>query len=71
MPDFTTEPRTTAKELQASVSSVRVRVHDSTIRKRPGNINIHGKTTADQKGHKGNENIWWSYVGVCSITSWT
>ncbi len=48
------DPRTTSKELQASLASIRVRVHDSTIRKRLGKNGIHGrfhkaKSTADQK----------------------
>ncbi len=48
------EPRTTSKELQASLASIKVSVHDSTIRKRLGKNGIHGesskaKATADQK----------------------
>uniref|UniRef100_A0A672RPG4 Uncharacterized protein n=1 Tax=Sinocyclocheilus grahami TaxID=75366 RepID=A0A672RPG4_SINGR len=37
------EPRTTSKELQASLASIKVRVHDSTIRKRLGKNSIHGR----------------------------
>ncbi len=37
------EPRTTSKELQASLASVKVSVHDSTIRKRLGKNSIHEK----------------------------
>ncbi len=37
------EPRTTSKELQASLSSIKVSVHDSTIRKRLGKNGIHGR----------------------------
>ncbi len=35
------EPRTTSKELQASLASIKVSVHDSTIRKRLGKNCIH------------------------------
>ncbi len=54
------EPRTTSKELQASVKAS---VHDATIRKRLGKNGIHGrvhihwKATADQKEHKGSSHI--------------
>ncbi len=37
------EPRTTSKELQASLASIKVSVHDSTIRKRLGKNDIHGR----------------------------
>ncbi len=37
------EPRTTSKELQASLASIKVSVHDSTIRKRLGKNGIHGR----------------------------
>ncbi len=37
------EPRTTSKELQASLDSIKVSVHDSTIRKRLGKNGIHGR----------------------------
>ncbi len=37
------EPRTTSKELQASLASIKVSVHDSTIRKRLGKNGIHEK----------------------------
>ncbi len=36
------EPRTTSKELHASLASIKVSVHDSTIRKRQGKNSIHG-----------------------------
>uniref|UniRef100_A0A8C9TZ63 Transposase Tc1-like domain-containing protein n=1 Tax=Scleropages formosus TaxID=113540 RepID=A0A8C9TZ63_SCLFO len=39
------EPRTTSKELQASLASVKVSVRDSTIRKRLGKNGIHGRNT--------------------------
>ncbi len=37
------EPITTSKELQASLASIKVSVHDSTIRKRLGKNGIHGR----------------------------
>lgn len=37
------EPKTTSKELQASLASVKVSVHDSKIRKRLGKNSIHGR----------------------------
>ncbi len=37
------EPRTTSKELQASLASIKVSVHDSTIRKRLGKNSILGR----------------------------
>ncbi len=37
------EPKTTSKELQASLASIKVCVHDSTIRKRLGKNSIHGR----------------------------
>ncbi len=37
------EPRTTSKELQASLASIKVSVRDSTIRKRLGKNGIHGR----------------------------
>ncbi len=37
------EPRTTSKELQASLASIKVSDHDSTIRKRLGKNGIHGR----------------------------
>lgn len=39
----TTEPRTTSKDPQASLASVKVSVHGSTIRKRLGKIGIMGE----------------------------
>lgn len=41
--EVTKEPTTTSKELQASLASVKVSVHDSTIRKRLGKNGIHGR----------------------------
>ncbi len=37
------EPRTTSKELQASLASIKVSVHDSTIRKKLGKNGMHGR----------------------------
>ncbi len=37
------EPRTTSKELQASLASIKFSVHDSTIRKRLGKNSIRGR----------------------------
>ncbi len=61
------EPRTTSKELQASVASIKVSVHDSTIRKRLDKNGIHVrvprlKATADQKEHKGSSHICQKYL---------
>uniref|UniRef100_A0A8C4X9Y5 Transposase n=1 Tax=Erpetoichthys calabaricus TaxID=27687 RepID=A0A8C4X9Y5_ERPCA len=39
----TKDPRTTSKELQASLASIKVSVHDSTIRKRLGKNGLHGR----------------------------
>uniref|UniRef100_A0A9J7YLT4 Transposase Tc1-like domain-containing protein n=1 Tax=Cyprinus carpio carpio TaxID=630221 RepID=A0A9J7YLT4_CYPCA len=57
------EPRTTSKELQALLASIKVSVHESTIRKRLGKNGIHGrvprqKPFADQKEHKGLSHIF-------------
>ena len=41
--EVTKEPRTTSKELQASLASVKVSVHDSTMRQRLGKNGIHGR----------------------------
>ncbi len=38
------EPRTTSKELEPSLASIQVRIHDSTIRKRLGRNGIRGKS---------------------------
>ncbi len=57
------EPRTTSKELQASLASVKVSVHDSTIRKRLGKNASMAKAIADQKEHKGSSHI-------CQKISW-
>ncbi len=54
------EPRTTSKELQASLTSIKVSVHDSTIRKRQKRHpweSSKAKATADQKEHKGSSHI--------------
>ena len=41
--EVTTDPTTTSRELQASLASVKVSVHDSTIRKRLGKNGLHGR----------------------------
>ena len=41
--EVTKEPRTTSKELQDSLPSVKVSVHDSTMRQRLGKNGIHGR----------------------------
>ena len=41
--EVTEEPRRTSKELQASLASVKLSVHDSTIRQTLGNNGIHGR----------------------------
>ncbi|KAK3567829.1 hypothetical protein QTP86_027227, partial [Hemibagrus guttatus] len=41
--EVTKDPTTTFKELQASLASVKVSVHDSTIRKRLGKNGLHGR----------------------------
>ena len=41
--EFIKDPRTTSKELQDSLASVKVSVHDSTIRKRLSKNGIHGR----------------------------
>ncbi|KAK3510334.1 hypothetical protein QTP70_002516, partial [Hemibagrus guttatus] len=41
--EVTKDPTTTSKELQASHASVKVSVHDCTIRKRPGKNGLHGR----------------------------
>ncbi|KAK3535010.1 hypothetical protein QTP70_001966 [Hemibagrus guttatus] len=41
--EVTKDPTTTSKELQASLASVMVSVHDSTIRKRLGKNGLHGR----------------------------
>ncbi len=71
------EPRTTSKELQASLASVKVSVHDSTIRKRLGKKTA--KAIADQKEHKGSSHICQKnilikysniYLGKYSVDWW-
>ncbi len=42
------EPRTTSKELQASLASIKVSVHDSAIRKRLGKNRIHGRVPSQK-----------------------
>ncbi len=57
------EPRTTSKELQASLASIKVSVHDSTIRRdwaktaSMGEFKSKAKAIADQKEHKGPSHI--------------
>ncbi|KAG2456962.1 TCB1 transposase, partial [Polypterus senegalus] len=41
--EVTKDPRTTSKELQASLASIKVSVHNSTIRKRLGKNGLHGR----------------------------
>ncbi|KAK3527966.1 hypothetical protein QTP86_013080 [Hemibagrus guttatus] len=41
--EVTKDPTTTSKELQASLASVKVSVHDFTIRKRLGKNGLHGR----------------------------
>ncbi len=41
--EVTKDPTTTSKELQASLASVKVSVHDSTIRKRLVENGLHGR----------------------------
>uniref|UniRef100_A0A9J8AA81 Transposase n=1 Tax=Cyprinus carpio carpio TaxID=630221 RepID=A0A9J8AA81_CYPCA len=41
--EVTKDPTTTSKELQASLASVKVSVHDSTIRKRLGKNGLYGR----------------------------
>uniref|UniRef100_A0A8C6VYB8 Transposase Tc1-like domain-containing protein n=1 Tax=Nothobranchius furzeri TaxID=105023 RepID=A0A8C6VYB8_NOTFU len=41
--EVTKDPRTTSKELQASLASTKVSVHSSTIRKRLGKNGLHGR----------------------------
>lgn len=43
--EVTKEPQSTSKELQASFVSVKVRIHDSTIRRRLGKNDIHGRVS--------------------------
>ncbi len=61
---MTTHP---SKYLQASLASIKVSVHDLTIRKRLGKTasmgEFQGKATADQKEHKGSSHI-------CQKISW-
>uniref|UniRef100_A0A9J7WYS1 Transposase Tc1-like domain-containing protein n=1 Tax=Cyprinus carpio carpio TaxID=630221 RepID=A0A9J7WYS1_CYPCA len=51
------EPRTTSKELQASLASIKVSVHDSTIRKRLGENGIHGRVPRQKKPLLSKKNI--------------
>ncbi|KAK3530781.1 hypothetical protein QTP70_001580 [Hemibagrus guttatus] len=41
--EVTKDPTTTSKELQSSLASVKVSVHDSTLRKRLGKNGLHGR----------------------------
>ena len=41
--EVTKNPRTTSRDLQASLASAKVSVHDSTIRKTLGKNGIHGR----------------------------
>ncbi|KAK3547241.1 hypothetical protein QTP86_017822, partial [Hemibagrus guttatus] len=41
--EVTKDPTTTSKELQASLASVKVSIHDPTIRKRLGKNGLHGR----------------------------
>lgn len=41
--EVTKAPRITLKELQASIASVKVSLHESTVTKRPGKDVIHGR----------------------------
>ncbi|KAK1795029.1 hypothetical protein P4O66_010218 [Electrophorus voltai] len=43
--EVTKDPTTTSKELQVSLASVKVRVHDSTIIKRLGKNGLHGRVS--------------------------
>lgn len=45
--EVTKEPRTTSKELQASLASVKVSVHDSTIRQTLGKNGLHGRVQGE------------------------
>lgn len=81
--EVTKEPRTTSKELRASLASVKVRVHHSTVRKtgqkRHSWESSQVKTTADTKEHKGSSLIcqkasWWTSrllerLFVCGVMS--
>ncbi len=61
--EVTKDPATTSKELQASLASVKVSVHDSTIRKRLGENGLHGrvarrKPATEQKEHTGSSQFF-------------
>ncbi len=67
--EVTKDPTTTSKELQASLASVKVSVHDSTIRKRLGKNGLHGRVPRPKpllsKKNKGSSQFcqktsWWS-----------
>ncbi len=81
--EVTKDPTTTSKELQASLASVKVSVHDSTIRKRLGKNGLHGRVPRP-KPLLSKKNIlmiqktsWWSPIllGKYSVDwrdkSWT
>ena len=65
--EVTKDPTTTSKELQASLASVKVSVHDSTIRKRLGKNGLHG---LDDSQDFWENTLWTDFLeGVCPITS--
>ncbi len=68
--EFIKEPRTTPKEPQASLASIKVSVHDSTIRKRLGKNSLHGR-----KVHNGSPHIChkisWLSPDIWANTLWT
>ncbi len=79
--EVTKDPTTTSKELQASLASVKVSVHDSTIRetgqKWPAWQSSKTKTAAEQKEHKSSSQFcqktsWWSprLLGKYSVDWW-
>ncbi len=59
------EPRTTFKELQASLASIKVSVHDSTIRKRLGKNGIHGRVPRQKP--KNNTKAHLTFAKKCII----
>lgn len=65
------EPRTIFKELHVSVTSVKVKVHNSIITKRLRKDGIHwwfeDKTNANQKEHKDLSHICLTVLGVINI----
>ncbi len=67
------EPRTTSKELQASLASIKVSVHDSTIRKRLGKNGIHGRVPRQKPllTKKNSKARLCSVSLLCSFRTWT